>query len=114
MSKSKQNGNVVEITGNPGEEVVLTRGGASLVVKIGSDDLFPDFLAALVEAIERFPFAVATAAERVFHNERNARENLRETLAEIRDALFEERGAKRETSEGGSEPLESAPTASSE
>lgn len=88
QAPAKTKTNEIEIDANVGDEIVLKRGDARLIVKIADGAIVPDFADALYRACKEDALSVLTTSQRAFHRQ-IADETLRARCGSIRDKVFE-------------------------
>lgn len=79
----------LKINGKPGDEIALVYGDKTLVVKLGENEIVPDFVGAFDKAFDYYPYALLNAASSRYHNYRDGKERLLHVLAAMRDKLFD-------------------------
>lgn len=97
-----------EITGNVGDEVVIKKGDLNLVVKIGENELIPDFATAVTNALLAHPSVYLNVLESVWHNKPTSQSKLRETVAWSRDKAFANVSVKQESKQEETVTVESS------
>ncbi len=78
----------IEIKGSAGDEVALVYNGKMLAVKLTEERIVPDFVDAVIKAMNMDADGIIHSAMRIYHKYPNAEIIAREKLGAIRDALF--------------------------
>lgn len=78
----------IEIKGNVGDEVCLKFGDATLIVKLGKDEIAVDFVETFIKAVGPSPYMFLSSLNNQFHGTKGAIAKLEQTAAIYRDEYF--------------------------
>lgn len=105
----------IKIDGKPGDEIALVYGEKTLVVKLGENEIVPDFVNAFDKSFDFYAYDFLNSASARYHRYRDANTRLLHVLAAMRDKLFDSlTPAPVEEPEATEESVEEPPEAEEE